>query len=78
LLDRGRTGDLLARGTSDAGLLREMPRAVADIVFGTLTLLGASVFMLAIDPVTVGVVIAVMGWRSLRRVRFCRESTAHR
>ena len=61
LLDRGRTGDLLARGTSDAGLLREMPRAVADIVFGTLTLLGASVFMLAIDPVTVGVVIAVMG-----------------
>jgi ABC-type multidrug transport system fused ATPase/permease subunit len=61
LLDRGRTGDLLARGTNDAGLLREMPRAVADIVFGTLTLLGASVFMLTIDPVTVGVVIAVMG-----------------
>ncbi len=61
LLDRGRTGDLLARGTNDAGLLREMPRAVADVVFGTLTLLGASVFMLMIDPVTVGVVIAVMG-----------------
>jgi ABC-type multidrug transport system fused ATPase/permease subunit len=61
LLDRGRTGDLLARGTNDAGLLREMPRAVADVVFGTLTLLGASAFMLTIDPVTVGVVIAVMG-----------------
>jgi ABC-type multidrug transport system fused ATPase/permease subunit len=61
LLDRGRTGDLLARGTNDAGLLREMPRAVADIVFGTLTLLGACVFMLTIDPVTVAVVIAVMG-----------------
>jgi ABC-type multidrug transport system fused ATPase/permease subunit len=61
LLDRGRTGDLLARGTNDAGLLREMPRAVADVVFGTLTLLGACVFMLTIDPVTVGVVIAVMG-----------------
>src|SRR4051812_12929494 len=29
LLDRGRTGELLARGTSDAGLLRDMPRAVA-------------------------------------------------
>jgi ABC-type multidrug transport system fused ATPase/permease subunit len=61
LLDLGRTGDLLARGTNDAGLLREMPRAVADVVFGTLTLLGACVFMLTIDPVTVGVVIAVMG-----------------
>jgi ABC-type multidrug transport system fused ATPase/permease subunit len=61
LLDRGRTGDLLARGTNDAGLLREMPRAVADVAFGTLTLLGACVFMLTIDPVTVVVVIAVMG-----------------
>jgi ABC-type multidrug transport system fused ATPase/permease subunit len=61
LLDRGRTGDLLARGTNDAGLLREMPRAVADVAFGTLTLLGACVFMLTIDPVTVAVVIAVMG-----------------
>lgn len=60
LLDRGRTGDLLSRGTSDAGLLRDMPRAVADVVFGALTLVGASILMLAIDPVTVGVVIAVM------------------
>ncbi len=60
VLDRGRTGELLARGTSDAGLLREMPRAVADIVFGALTLLGAGILMLSIDPVTVGVVIAVM------------------
>ncbi|MGO9153877.1 ABC transporter ATP-binding protein [Mycobacterium sp.] len=60
VLDRGRTGELLARGTSDAGLLREMPRAVADIVFGALTLLGASILMLSIDPATVGVVIAVM------------------
>lgn len=60
LLDRSRTGDLLTRGTSDAGLLRDMPRAVGDIVFATLTLLGAGVFMLSIDAVTVGVVIAVM------------------
>ncbi|POX95664.1 ABC transporter ATP-binding protein [Mycobacterium kansasii] len=60
LLDRGRSGDLLARGTSDAGLLRDMPRAIGDIVFGTLTLLGASIFMLSIDAVTVGVVTAVM------------------
>jgi len=60
LLDRGRTGDLLSRGTSDAGLLREMPRALSDVVFGTLTLVGASILMLAIDPLTVGVVVAVM------------------
>ena len=60
LLDRGRIGDLLARGTNDAGLVREMPRAVADIVFGGLTLLGASIFMLSIDALTVGVVIVVM------------------
>ena len=60
LLDRGRTGDLLARGTSDASLVRDMPRAVVDIVFGMLTFVGVSVFMLTIDPVTVGVVVAVM------------------
>ena len=60
LLDRSRTGDLLTRGTSDAGLLRDMPRAVGDIVFAVLTLLGAGIFMLSIDAVTVGVVIALM------------------
>jgi ABC-type multidrug transport system fused ATPase/permease subunit len=60
LLDRGRTGDLLARGTSDAGLLRDMPRAVGDIAFGSLTLLGAGVVMLTIDAATVGVVVVVM------------------
>jgi len=60
LLDRGRTGDLLARGTSDAGLLRDMPRAVGDAVFGILTLVGASIFMFAIDAVTIGVVVAVL------------------
>ncbi len=60
LLDRSRTGDLLTRGTSDAGLLRDMPRAVGDIVFAALTLLGAGIFMLSIDAVTVGVVIALM------------------
>lgn len=59
-LDRGRIGDLLARGTNDAGLVRDMPRAVADIVFGGLTLFGASIFMLTIDTLTVGVVIVVM------------------
>ncbi len=60
LLDRGRTGDLLTRGTSDASQLRDMPRAVGDIAFGTLTLLGASAFMLSIDAVTLCVVVAVM------------------
>lgn len=60
LLDRNRTGDLLARGTSDAGLLRDMPRAVADVVFGLLTLLGATIFMLTIDALTVGVVVAAL------------------
>ncbi|MDT5220762.1 MAG: hypothetical protein QOF15_2867 [Mycobacterium sp.] len=60
LLDRSRTGDLLTRGTSDAGLLQPMPRALGDIVFGGLILLGAGVFMLTIDAVTVGVVLAVM------------------
>lgn len=60
LLDRARSGDLLARGANDAGVLRDMPRAVADVAFGTLTLLGASVLMLRIDAVTVGVVIVVM------------------
>ncbi|BBZ39435.1 ABC transporter ATP-binding protein [Mycobacterium conspicuum] len=61
VLDRGRTGELLARGASDAGLVRPMPRAVADVVFGALTLLGAGILMLSIDPVTVGVVVAAMG-----------------
>jgi ABC-type multidrug transport system fused ATPase/permease subunit len=60
VLDRGRTGDLLARATSDAGLLSNMPRAVGDFVFGTLTSLGVSIIVLSIDPVTVGVVAAVM------------------
>jgi ABC-type multidrug transport system fused ATPase/permease subunit len=61
VLDRGRTGELLARGTSDTSLLREMPRAVADVVFGALTLLAAGILMLSIDPVTVAVVIGALG-----------------
>lgn len=61
LLDGSRTGNLLARGTSDAGLMREMPRAVGDVVFGVLTLIGAGIFMLTIDPLTVGIVLAAMG-----------------
>jgi ABC-type multidrug transport system fused ATPase/permease subunit len=60
LLDRSRTGDLLARGTSDAGLLRDMPRALGDIGFGVLTLIGAGIFMLSIDAVGVGIGVAVM------------------
>jgi ABC-type multidrug transport system fused ATPase/permease subunit len=60
LLDRGRTGDLLARGTSDAGLLRDMPRAVGDVVFGMMVLLGAGIFMLAIDAITVGIAVAIL------------------
>src|ERR1700712_2784655 len=61
LLDRGRVGDLLARGTNDAGLVRDMPRAVADVVFGALTLIGASIFMLTIDTVIVIVIVVIMG-----------------
>lgn len=60
VLDRGRLGDVLAQGTSDAGLVRDMPRALGDIVFGLLTLFGAGVFMLSIDAVTVGVAVAVL------------------
>lgn len=60
LLDRGRTGELLARGASDAGQLRDMPRAVGDIAFGILTLLGASVLMLSIDALTLCVVVGIM------------------
>jgi ABC-type multidrug transport system fused ATPase/permease subunit len=60
LLDHSRTGDLLARGASDAGLLRDMPRAVGDIAFGALTLIAAGAFMLAIDAVAVGVAVVVM------------------
>lgn len=60
LLDQTRTGDLLARGTSDASLVREIPRAFADIAFGMLILLGASAFILTIDAVTMGIVIAIM------------------
>lgn len=61
VLDRGRAGDVLAQGTSDAGLLRDMPRAVGDIVFGLLTLIGAGIFMLSIDAVTVGIAVVVLG-----------------
>lgn len=60
VLDRNRTGELLARAVSDTALVQPMPRAVADVVFGLLTLCGAGVFMLAIDPVTMVVVAAVM------------------
>lgn len=60
LLDRGRTGDLLTRGTSDASLLRDMPRAVGDMLFGVLTLLGAALFMLSIDALTLALAVAVM------------------
>lgn len=60
-LDRTRTGDLLARGASDAGLVRDMPRAVGDLAFGVLVLIGAGTFMVSIDAVTVGVVVAVLG-----------------
>jgi ABC-type multidrug transport system fused ATPase/permease subunit len=60
LLDQYRTGDLLARGTSDATLVREMPRAVADIVFATLTFVGVNILVLTIDRVAVFVVIAIM------------------
>jgi ABC-type multidrug transport system fused ATPase/permease subunit len=59
-LDRGRMGDVLAQGTSDAGLLRDMPRAVGDIIFGALTLIGAGFFMLSIDAVTVGIAVGVL------------------
>ncbi|MDP7702254.1 ABC transporter ATP-binding protein [Mycobacterium sp. TY815] len=61
LLDGTRTGTLLARATSDASLLREMPRAVSDVFFGALTLLGAVIFMLTIDALTVGIVVVAMG-----------------
>jgi ABC-type multidrug transport system fused ATPase/permease subunit len=60
LLDRARTGDLLARGTSDAGMLRDMPRAVGDVLFGVMTLLGAGIVMLSIDAVTVGIAVAIL------------------
>ncbi len=60
VLDRTRTGELLARAVSDAGLVQQMPRAVGDIAFGALTLLGAGIFMLTIDPATMGIVVAVM------------------
>ncbi|WP_059015324.1 ABC transporter ATP-binding protein [Mycobacterium sp. M26] len=60
VLDRTRTGELLARGTNDAGVLREVPRAIGDIAFGTLALLGAGAFMVAIDALTVVVVVALL------------------
>jgi ABC-type multidrug transport system fused ATPase/permease subunit len=59
-LDHYRTGDLLARGTSDASVLREMPRSMADIIFSGFTFIGAVVFMLAIDPLPVAVVLVVI------------------
>ncbi|OBJ51343.1 ABC transporter ATP-binding protein [Mycobacterium sp. 1423905.2] len=60
VLDRGRTGDLLARATNDAGLLQPVPRSVGDLVFGALIMCGAAGFMLTIDPLTVVVVVVVM------------------
>lgn len=60
LLDHARTGDLLARGTSDASMLRDMPRAVGDVVFGVMVLLGAGIFMLSIDAITVGIAVAIL------------------
>lgn len=60
VLDRVRTGDLLSRGASDASLLRDMPRAAGDVVFGMLTLLGAGLCMIAIDPLTPFVVAGVL------------------
>ncbi len=60
LLDRSRTGDLLARGTSDTSLLQEMPSAAANIGYGMLTLLGTSIFMITIDAITVGIMVAAI------------------
>lgn len=60
LLDRIRGGELLARGASDTALVGGMPRAVGDVVFGFLTLLGAGALMLTIDALTLGIVIVVM------------------
>jgi len=59
-LDRNRMGDLLAQGTNDAGLVRDMPRAVGDVVFGLLTMIGAGAFMLSIDAVTVAAAVAIL------------------
>ncbi len=60
LLDRARTGDLLTRGTNDASLVRDMPRAVGDVLFGAMTLLGAGIFMLSIDATTVGLAVGIL------------------
>lgn len=60
VLDRGRTGELLARAAGDTGLLRDMPRAAGDLVFGLLTLCGAVAFMLSVDALTVAVVVGVI------------------
>src|ERR1700744_5354592 len=74
LLDRVRAGDLLARGTSDAGLLRDMPRALGDALFGMLTLLGASVLMLSIDPVTAGVAVGAQFLPRIQRASLDRQA----
>lgn len=55
-----RTGDLISRAGNDTGALRDsLTRSVVDITVGALTVIGATVLMLMIDPLVFLVVLGV-------------------
>ncbi|MBT2276201.1 ABC transporter ATP-binding protein [Rhodococcus qingshengii] len=59
-LDTLRTGDLLARASTDTTALREIPRSLSDLIFGAVTAVVAVVFMFTIDPLLVGLVLGIV------------------
>lgn len=63
---RYRRGDLLSRAANDTAALHEVAaRGAVDVLVGALTALGAVGLMLLLDPVLLGVVIAVFAVATL-------------
>lgn len=60
VLDRHRVGDLISRASSDTSMLRDsVTRNVVEIVVGAVTVAGATVLMVLLDPVIFAVVVVV-------------------
>ncbi|MFJ4684984.1 ABC transporter ATP-binding protein [Streptomyces sp. NPDC088789] len=60
VLAQHRMGDLISRASSDTAALRDsLTRSLVDVTVGTLTVIGATILMLTVDPVVFLVVLGV-------------------
>jgi ABC-type multidrug transport system fused ATPase/permease subunit len=60
VLDQHRMGDLISRASTDTTVLRDSAtRSIIEIVLGAVTVIGASVLMITLDPVIFVVVLVV-------------------